>query len=73
MACADTANDAAKPAIAINLIILSSLTVQSLRSLTPGNGAALVFEPRKPPAPVARRLEIDQGPADKRRCEKQVV
>ena len=63
IACADTATDKAKPATAINLIILflPPLTVQSLRPLTAEDGPALLFKQRKLPALVARWLEIDQG------------
>jgi len=48
MACADTATDKAKPAIAINLIILPSLN----RPIPPilsqqGNGPVLVFKQRR--------------------------
>src|ERR1700731_2700562 len=61
MACADKATEKAKPAITINLIILSSLDRPIPPTSHGGDRPALVFKPRKLPALGARKLDIDQG------------
>jgi len=62
MACAGSATDKAKPATAINLIILSSLDRPIAPNSRSGGWCGSRVMQRKLPAPAARRLEIDQGP-----------
>jgi hypothetical protein len=66
IACADTATDKAKPAIAINLIILHLPKPSENLHFSRQRIVRLVFKQRKLPALVARRLEINQGLCDGR-------
>ena len=66
IACADTATDKAKPAIAINLIILHLPKPSDNLDFSQQRIVRLSCSMRKLPAVVTRRLEIDQGLYDRR-------